>query len=138
MIGRNQLIHAVIWLPALNPPRAILGPSRELVGPVHPANQGIYMVLIACADLQNIRNPVGVGLLPSLRRLLGVHILPLLDAGVVCDVNEVPHSVFQPVDYAMLATSSTPDSTARRRQMHILTKLLYRFIPVQRFDGLIS
>jgi hypothetical protein len=38
----------------------------------------------------------------------------------------------------MLATSSTPDSTARRRQMHILTKLLYRFIPVQRFDGLIS
>lgn len=57
MVGGDQFISAVIRLTALNRLLAINGTGRKLVGPVHPVNTCVNMVLIGSSDLEDARNP---------------------------------------------------------------------------------
>lgn len=98
MIGGNQLIHAVVWLPVLNCPSAIVGALWKLIGPVHPVNPGVDVVLITCTYLENTGNPIVIRLLPWLHRLTAAHCLLPLDARVVGNVNETFAEVLDAVD----------------------------------------
>jgi hypothetical protein len=51
VIRRDQLVRAVVRLAALDRLLAVVRPLRELIGPVHPVDPRIHMMLVACADL---------------------------------------------------------------------------------------
>lgn len=57
MVGGDQFISAVIRLTTLYRFLAIDGTRRKLVGPVHPVNTCVNMVLIGSSDLEDARNP---------------------------------------------------------------------------------
>jgi hypothetical protein len=57
MVGGDQFISAVIWLTTLYRLLAIDGTGGKLVGPVHPINTCVNMVLIGSSDLEDARNP---------------------------------------------------------------------------------
>jgi hypothetical protein len=48
----------MIWLAALNCLLAVDGTRRQFVGPVHPVNACINIVLIGSANLEDTRNPL--------------------------------------------------------------------------------
>ena len=104
VVGRDQLVQAVVWLAALDRLPAVVGALRELVGPVHPVDPGIHMVLVARADLQDAGHPVVVRLLPILHRLVVVDGLLPLDAKVVGDVDEALAKVLDPINCAKKRT----------------------------------
>ena len=51
VIRGDQLVHAVVRLAAPDRLLAVARSLRELIGPVHPVDARIYVVLVACADL---------------------------------------------------------------------------------------
>lgn len=73
---------------------------RELVGPVHPIDSCIDVVLVACADFQDARNPVVVRLLPRLHWLVVVDGFLAFDAEVVRDVDEAFAEILDSIHYA--------------------------------------
>jgi hypothetical protein len=58
MVGGDQLVSTMIRLAALNCFLAVDGTRRQFVGPVHPVNACINMVLIGSANLEDARNPL--------------------------------------------------------------------------------
>jgi hypothetical protein len=91
-------MHTVVVLPALDTSPAITRFFRELLGPVHPADPGIHVVDIACANLQNVCNP-GTVRRPRPRRFVAVHSVLPLNTDVVCDINKAPACVLHPSGY---------------------------------------
>jgi hypothetical protein len=65
MVGGDQLMHAVIWLAALDYLLAVMRPRRELLRPVHPVDPGIHVVLVARPDLQDAGDPIIIRLLQA-------------------------------------------------------------------------
>ena len=96
MVGGDQLVCAMVLLTPLNSLLAIVCAVRELVGPVHPVDAGIDVVLIAGTDLKNASNPVIVRLLPGLHYLAGT--LLSLNARVVCNVDESFAEILDPIN----------------------------------------
>ncbi len=88
----------MIRLAALDGCLAIVCTLRELVWPVHPADAGINVMLVACPNLQNPRHPVIVQLLPRPDRFVIGHSLLALDAGIIRDVDETLAVVLNTVD----------------------------------------
>lgn len=65
MIRSNQLILAMVGLATGDIFLAIERVCRQLIGPVHPVDSGVYMVLIASTYLEDSSNPVVVRLQPQ-------------------------------------------------------------------------
>lgn len=83
MIGRNQLVLAVIRLSPTNRSLPLLGALRQLVGPIHPIDTGIDVMLVARADFEDPSYPIIIRLLPRLSRLAGFFLA--LDGRIVGD-----------------------------------------------------
>ena len=105
MIRRDQLVHAVVRLAALDRLLAVVRPLRELIGPVHPVDTRIYVVLVACSDLQDTGNPVIARLLPLLHWVVVVDGLLPLDAKVIRDVDKAFAKVLDPINCVIERTS---------------------------------
>lgn len=116
VVGRDQLVHAVVWLAAVDYLLAVVRPLWELVRPVHPVDSRVNVVFVAGADLQDAGDPVVVGLRHRVHRLIAGFLA--LDAGVVCDVDEAFAKVFYSVDCATERTSLlVRSSPGRARRM---------------------
>ena len=105
VIRRDQLVHAVVRLAALDRLLAVVRPLRELIGPVHPVDTRIYVVLVACSDLQDTGNPVIARLLPLLHWVVVVDGLLPLDAKVIRDVDKAFAKVLDPINCVIERTS---------------------------------
>ena len=143
VIRRDQLVHAVVLLTALNRFSAIVCSLRELVGPVHPIDSCIHVVLVACADFQDARNPVVVRLLPGLHRFVVIDGFLALDAEVVRDVDEAFAEVLDSIHCAsgqallLVQRGLRPARRVDRsdEKVDLRTKLLYLVMSVHLLEG---
>ena len=62
MVGSDQLISTMIWLTAPNSLLVVDSARGQFVGPVHPVNACINIVLIGSTDLEDARDPLTIGL----------------------------------------------------------------------------
>jgi hypothetical protein len=103
VVGRDQLVDAVVGLASLHTLLPVDGPCGKLVGPVHPVYPGVYVVLVASPDFQDTRHPVVIRLLYGLHGGLACHGLLSLDRRLVRNVNEAFAKVLDAVDCVLLA-----------------------------------
>lgn len=100
VVGGNQLVQAVVGLAALDRLPAVVCSLRKLVRPVHPVDSRIHVVFVARANLQDAGDPIIVGFLPILHRLVVVDSFLALDARVVCDIDKSFAEILDPIDCA--------------------------------------
>ena len=62
MVRSDQLISTMIWLTAPNSLLVADGARGQLLGPVHPVNPCINIVLIGSTDFEDARDPLAIGL----------------------------------------------------------------------------
>lgn len=102
MIRRDQFATAVVRLPTpsiLFPIHAVFG---KFVGPVHPINTGVYMVLVGGSDLENSCNPVLFAAEHgSPGRLLAFQSFMALNGELVGDVYKIFIVVFDTVYFTI-------------------------------------
>lgn len=96
VVGRNQLMLSVVWLASKNLLLAVLRSQRQLFGPIHPIDAGVYVMFVRGSHLEYSCHPV-VRLLghlgsPSRQRVLSFH------SRLVRHVNKVLGVVFDAVD----------------------------------------
>lgn len=96
MVRSDQLILAVVGLPAANIFLPVQSVWRQLIGPVHPVHAGVDMVLVAGADLEDASDPVVVRVCP--RTWLRLARLLALDGTRVCDKDVVVAEILGAVD----------------------------------------
>jgi hypothetical protein len=60
VVGGDQFLSTVIWLTALDFLLSVGGTTRQFVGPVHPVNACINMVVIGSSYVQDARNPLTI------------------------------------------------------------------------------
>lgn len=99
VVRRDNLGLAVVWLSALNVLLAVEGAGRQFIRPVHPADAGIDMVLVSCADLEDAGDPIVV--LVRSRHCLGLARLLAYDGALVCDVDVVVAKVLLAVHWTV-------------------------------------
>lgn len=96
MVRSDQLILAVVGLPATDVFLAVESIRRQLVGPVHPVDAGVNVVLVAGADLEDAGNPVVVRVRPRARLRLAR--LLALDGARVRDEDVVVTKILGAID----------------------------------------
>jgi hypothetical protein len=62
VVGRDQLVLAVVWLATLDGSLTVDRVLGQLVGRVHPIDASVDVMLVGCANLQDAGDPVVVGL----------------------------------------------------------------------------
>jgi hypothetical protein len=66
VVGSDQFVDAMVRLATLNLLLAVNGVRREFIGPVHPVDACIDVMLIRSTDLKDARYPLIVILLASI------------------------------------------------------------------------
>lgn len=96
VVGCDQLMLSVVWLASRNLFLAIQCSKRQLLGPIHPIDAGVYVMFVRGSHLQYSCHPV-VRLLghlasPGGQRVLSFH------SRLVRHVNKVLGVVFDAID----------------------------------------
>lgn len=96
VVGRNQLVLPVVWLPTADILLAIQCIARQLVRPVHPVDACVDVMLVACANLEDASHPIVLGV--GSGAWLGLVRLLALDGARVGDKDVVITEVLGAVD----------------------------------------
>ena len=90
MVRSNQLLGAMVRLAPADYFIAVLGSLGQLVGPVHPEYARVHVMLVACTDLQDARDPIVLRPLERNRLpRLGIgKVLLLFNASLVGHIDE--------------------------------------------------
>lgn len=103
VVGSNQFVSAMVRLAALNSLLAVKGPNRKFVGPVHPIDACINVMLIGSTDLEDARDPVINTLLVN--TFASILSFLLFNGYLVSDMNESFAIIFDTADCQELAIS---------------------------------
>jgi hypothetical protein len=133
VIRRDELINSVVGLSPSGISLSVASVIGQFVGPVHPVDSGIDMMLIASSDLENARNPI-------LLRLLPVHDLGgvawSVDSGAVGDKDEALTKVLDAIDCgARVSKTVQRPGKVGSAGGDIRTKLLYLVMSTHRWLG---
>ena len=122
VVGGDQFLSAVVRLATLNSLLAVEGSGRQLIGPVHPVDAGVNVMLIGSTNLEDARDPVIIVLLKTTFAI--TLSLLLLNGKLVGNLNEPFAVVLDVVDCQESAIS--PSRYARKRDFigYLRTKLL--------------
>ena len=111
MVGSDQLISTMIGLTAPNSLLVADGARGQLLGPVHPVNACIYMVLIGSTNLKDVCNPFIIRLFAATFAITCS--LLKIDGRLVGDRDKAPTIVFVAINCQELLIS--PLYFGRRR-----------------------
>jgi hypothetical protein len=96
VVGGDQFLSAVVRLATLHSLFAVMGSARQLIGPVHPVDAGVNVMLIGSTNLEDARDPVIIVLLKATFAI--TLILLLLNGKLVGNLNEPFAVVLDAVD----------------------------------------
>jgi hypothetical protein len=100
MVGGDQLVLPMVWLTTGYLFLPIQGTQRQLLGPVHPVDAGVYVMLVRGPNLEYPSHPV-VGLLGNLGSTGGQGVLSF-HGGLVRYIDKVFGIILDAVDYTDL------------------------------------
>lgn len=108
MVRRNQLVLTVVRLATLNRPLSIYGAGRELIGPVHPVDTRVDVVLIGRPNLQDAGNPIIIRFAYGCRISCTRGSSLALDGRLVRDEDKALAIVFGPINYGIQRLACRP------------------------------